>query len=447
MKTNIQLLNDGKQYCVFDIESYNIFSINEFTYDVLRSYLKTLDIASTSEKFDITYTDLQSIIRQLGIKQIDTSAKRFQTKDSFKNISRITLHVANDCNLRCKYCYAHGGSYDKPRDLMTMDTAKRFIEYCTDNFESVQNIVFFGGEPFLNIPVIEYICKEFNALYCAGKISYLPNFGAITNGTIITDKVFSIIEKYFSFLTVSLDGPKEINDTNRVFENGMGSFEKIENFLCKVKEIQNLKITLESTFTRSHIDAGFNHQDIMNFVHENYNLTTTVVDELDLDQENLYGEKMLNPLESPWFIGFLKAIVSKQPETKCPILHSMFAITTDGQIYPCHMDVGSDMLPVSSIWENKDKVTHLLKHSSNYNLKNNPTCDECWAKNLCGGCSHSWFYNSETKSYSDIPQESKCKEVRRIAELTILKICDIRKTPEKWEELLNRFNIKANVVN
>lgn len=443
MKTNIALLENDSQYCVFNIELYEIFGINKFTYDVLSHYIQYLDMEATSALFDISKEELSRILTQIHFSSNSNSTLDANAESSsFRKIQRITLHIANDCNLRCKYCYASGGTYNQSRGLMTPETAVRFVDFCCENFEEVSNIVFFGGEPFLNMPIIELVCELFHKYFDNGKICYLPKFGAITNGTILSDKTFYLIERYFSFLTISIDGPKFINDLNRVFPNGEGSFDRIDKFIKKVKNFPNLQIGIESTFTKSHIKAGHTHESIKNFINSTYNLPVDVVDEIEIDKDVMMQENLDNYLESPWFINILSTIVNKQAETKCPIIHSVFAIAINGDIYPCHMNVGDEMNPVSSIWKNSDVVHNVLENSNEFKLKDNPICLNCWAKNLCGGCSRSWYYDSDKHKYTNIPNSMRCDDFRRIVKLAILKIYVIRKNPILWENLLQKLGIR-----
>ena len=72
-----------------------------------------------------------------GIKNIE---KEIEIKE--RAIHRITLHISNDFNLRCKYCYANGGNYNLHRHLMTKETAKDFYDFCINNFHHIEKIVF-----------------------------------------------------------------------------------------------------------------------------------------------------------------------------------------------------------------------------------------------------------------------------------------------------------------
>lgn len=442
MNTNIVLLNRNSQYCVFNFTTFQIFNISEYLYKLLEHLIKFGDNILTCTEYGIEPQELKTVLTQIGfIPNYVESA--IDTKHSHKrDIVRITLHVSNDCNLRCKYCYANGGAYNNTRSLMTRETASRFVNYCCENFNSVENIVFFGGEPLLNPDIIKTVCQLFRIKYHKGEISKLPKFGAITNGTILTDEIYSLISEYFSFLTISVDGPKEINDINRIYSDGTGSYNSVNKFIHRVKTVQGLKIGIESTFTKDHIDAGYSHSDIQKFFYSEYGLSADVIDEITRDKEILISEDMEKPLESAWFHSFLGAIVRKQAVTKCDILNSIIAVSVNGEIYPCHMNVGDGMKPISSIWESDTKIMDKITHHDNYKLKNSSVCLKCWARNLCGGCSRSWYYNETTHNYSDKPNPDRCREFRRIARLAVLKIAEIRKDKAMWENLLRHYNIK-----
>lgn len=440
MNTNIKLLKDESRQCIFNIDDYSLFDINEFSYNVMSTVLETGDITTTSRKFNLDEKDLSSMLKKIGYREIQNGKEIKDRQQSKRNIQRITLHVSNDCNLRCKYCYASGGGYGKNRGLMTLETARRFVNYCCANFDRVENIVFFGGEPFLNIQIIEFICNYFHEKFKNGEIPYIPKFGAITNGTLNSDKILNVIREYFSFLTVSIDGPKEINDLNRVTKDGSGSFDRIAFFLKNVSIIPKLKINIEATYTSQHIEKGFSREMIKNYFRTSFNLNADIVDEMSLDKSSVAIENLDSPLNSPWFESVLKTIVRKRYETKCQILRNIFAVSIEGDIYPCHMNVGDGMLPVSSIWDSGQELQDAIRHNIAYRLKDNNTCNQCWARNICGGCSRLSFYDPDKKTYRNTPLENHCDDFKKIISKTLLKICEVRKDTSLWSDLLNQVN-------
>lgn len=444
MTANIKLLQSESNYYLFNIDNFGLFDVNKYLYDVISHFIENGNLNETCGLFNTEERELIAVLDKVGYSNSCNSIKNSSKCIIHKAIDRITLHVSNDCNLRCKYCYASGGAYGKSRELMSLQTAERFVDYCCNNIDVVHNIVFFGGEPFLNYPVVEYVCEYFHKKFDCGAIQSLPKFGAITNGTIISPMVFSIIEKYFSFLTVSIDGPREINDKNRVTPSGNGSFVNIHKFLTTVKSMPKLKIGIEATYTEQHIESGYTRDDIKEYFKREYDIKADIVDEMSFDSKNTAITGLEKPLESPWFNSILKTIVRKEHETKCPVMRKMFAVSTDGSIYPCHMNVGDGMAPVATIWGNNNRLEDIVNIDNSYDLKDNEICNQCWVKNICGGCSRKSFYNPVTKRYSNHPIKDRCDDFKNIVEKVLIKICEVRKDPILWKTLLIRVNKQSN---
>ena len=118
--------------------------------DLAFNVLKALQAEQSVEVILHKYADLKGEIEKFlhSLEStFDTKEAEDTSTETTRHIRRITLHVSNDCNLRCKYCYAEGGNYKQERRLMTMETAQMFVDFCCNNFDSIGYIVFFGGEP------------------------------------------------------------------------------------------------------------------------------------------------------------------------------------------------------------------------------------------------------------------------------------------------------------
>jgi len=145
----------------------------------------------------------------------------------------ITFIVTEDCQLRCKYCYIQKkGNNNK----MSLYIAKTSIDYILKNNvlfpEQSVIIEFVGGEPLLEIELIEQISDYFKTqmflLDHPWFNSYRINIS--TNGLLYNDKNvqrYIMKNKYHINLTISLDGNKEKHDLQRVFPDGEGSYLKI----------------------------------------------------------------------------------------------------------------------------------------------------------------------------------------------------------------------------
>lgn len=135
----------------------------------------------------------------------------------------ITFIVTKDCQLACKYCYLVGKN---AKERMTWDVAKKAIDYILENKDFKEESVvwdFIGGEPFLEIELIDRICDyiktEMYRLNHRWFNSYRFSFS--TNGlNYHTDKVQEFIQKNMTHLSVgiTIDGTKEKHDLNRIWK-------------------------------------------------------------------------------------------------------------------------------------------------------------------------------------------------------------------------------------
>jgi uncharacterized protein len=150
-----------------------------------------------------------------------------------ENSRTFTFIVTKNCQLACKYCYLVGKN---DKELLTFAVAKRAIDYilaCRDIFcEDFAVYDFIGGEPLLEIDLIEQICQ-----YLIGRTKSLNHPWAnsyqmriSTNGLLYNSKkVQRFIAKYKSRLAIriSIDGTEKKHDTNRVYKNGKGSYQTV----------------------------------------------------------------------------------------------------------------------------------------------------------------------------------------------------------------------------
>jgi uncharacterized protein len=140
MRTNIKLFKNKTQFCAFNTDNFALYNLNEESYNLLSSINNGEDLQTILQKFEIEQDELNEILKSLNFSKNDEIFRPSLPLQFNKIIGRITLHVSNDCNLRCKYCYASGGSYGAARGLMKIETARRFVDYCCENYETVKHI-------------------------------------------------------------------------------------------------------------------------------------------------------------------------------------------------------------------------------------------------------------------------------------------------------------------
>lgn len=147
----------------------------------------------------------------------------------------VTFVVTDDCNLRCKYCYI---THKKSDNKMDFDTAKIFIDRLleTDEMSYLEAVIleFIGGEPMIEADLIDRIVDYFRlkAFELDHKWYWNYRISICTNGVNYSNsKVQELIRKNHNKIsvTISVDGTKEKHDMQRVFPDGSGSFDKIND--------------------------------------------------------------------------------------------------------------------------------------------------------------------------------------------------------------------------
>lgn len=170
---------------------------------------------------------------------VDYLARLYNDPMIHYKAKEITFQITSSCNLKCSYCYEH----HKRKEVMSLDTGKKIVDYLISEWElddpthyinkNVRCVIFsfIGGEPFLEVELIDDILEYF-LIQCALKhcsLSKGMRVSLSSNGTLYFDpKVQSFLKKYKSFisLTISIDGTKELHDKYRVDYDGNGSFDK-----------------------------------------------------------------------------------------------------------------------------------------------------------------------------------------------------------------------------
>ena len=149
-----------------------------------------------------------------------------EQRDSQNNVKNITFIVTKDCQLACKYCYLVGKN---TQECMSWEIAKQTIDYIFDNesdeifdYESVI-FDFIGGEPFLEIDLIDKICDYIKCELFRREHHWFNSFrfNFSTNGiNYHNEKVQQFIEKNQSHLSIgiTIDGTQQKHDLNRIWK-------------------------------------------------------------------------------------------------------------------------------------------------------------------------------------------------------------------------------------
>ena len=150
--------------------------------------------------------------------------------------------MTQNCNFRCKYCVYSGAenSYQRVHSnkVMNWNTARKAIDFLWEHSIDSKdvNIGFYGGEPLLEFDLIKKAIEYSRKKFMGKEIS----FSMTTNGTLLTEEIIRFLSKNKVQLVISLDGAKEINDENRVFKNGSGTYDRVIRKIDLIKQIDSV---------------------------------------------------------------------------------------------------------------------------------------------------------------------------------------------------------------
>ena len=400
---------------VMDIHSGSIHILDDVAYEIVDD-VSVLPAQAVIEKYQerFTETELLEAIEELELLKKEDM---LYTPDLYEEfvpaflerepvVKALCLHVAHDCNLACKYCFAGEGEYHGERGMMSLEVAKDAIDFIIENSKHRKNIEidFFGGEPLMNFEVVK------------GTVEYAKlrekeadkhfRFTMTTNGVLLDDEIIDYLNENMYNVVLSLDGRPEVNDHMRPTPNGKGSYEIIlPKFKKLVEKRKGKQYYLRGTFTHHNLDfaedvkhiveEGFKEVSVEPVVapsHMPYALQETDIEGLCKEYEML-AKYLLSETKQGKHFNFFHFMIDLEGG---PCVHKRLAgcgsgteylaVTPNGDLYPCHQFVGMSEFKMGDV---KGGVTNLELRSKfeKCNVYSKDECRDCWAKLHCsGGC-------------------------------------------------------------
>ncbi|MBD5550898.1 MAG: thioether cross-link-forming SCIFF peptide maturase [Lachnospiraceae bacterium] len=375
-------------------------------------------------------------------------ANRLYTKDIYKNyifdfknrktvVKALCLHIAHDCNLACKYCFAEEGEYHGRRALMTFEVGKKALDFLVANSGNRVHLEvdFFGGEPLMNWQVVKDLVAYGRSLEEPFHKKF--RFTLTTNGVLLNDEILEFCNKEMANIVLSVDGRKEIHDLMRPFRGGQGSYDMVVPKYQKVAESRGqMNYYVRGTFTRNNLDfskdvlhladLGFKQISVEPVVAEKteeYAIREEDIPVILEEYDNLAKEIIRYKKEGKGFNFFHFMIdleggpcVAKRL-SGCGSGTEYLAVTPWGDFYPCHQFVGQEEFLMGNVDEGILR-TDIRDNFKECNVYAKEKCKDCFAKFYCsGGCAaNSYnFHGSITDTY-----EIGCELQRKRIECAIM---------------------------
>lgn len=341
-----------------------------------------------------------------------------------KTIKKLVLIMTNSCNLNCVYCYAHGGTYQKKAKTISKDVLIKIFDFLKSNSIKINELQFLGGEPLLaskEIKIVFDLLEKYNI--------YPKNISMVTNFTYLPDWIIEHLIKWNVYITVSIDGEKDINDLLRKNLYSKSTYELILKNINLFRKKGGIISCAEATYTKVHQTKNFSKINVIESIKNNLNIKDVVINDAinsgnfsnsnifidNRSDDNFIDKTHLQP-DDVFFIQKL-FFTKTSPVHVCSAGSEMLTIFPDGDIYPCQLLI-SDKYKIGNINSFPEEISNYLrkvkKNKLDYKIEFN-TCKDCIARNICKMC----LANKELSK-----KENLCSGIRKNMLINLNKIIE-----------------------
>lgn len=426
---------------VLDVNSGSVHVVDDVTYDVINLFEeKSYDeiVLELSNKYNAEeirecYDEVKALKDEEMLFTEDIYEKYITDFKKRKTVVKaMCLHIAHDCNLACKYCFAEEGEYHGRRALMSLEVGKKALDFLVANSGNRVNLEvdFFGGEPLMNWDVVKELVIYGRSLEEKNNKKF--RFTLTTNGVLLNDDIMEFANKEMANVVLSLDGRKVVNDNMRPFRNGKGSYDLIVPKFQKFAESRGDKsYYVRGTFTRENLDfsedvkhfadLGFKHMSIEPVVggeDEPYAIREEDLPKIMEEYDKLALEYIKRAKEGNGFNFFHFMIDLNQGPcvakrlSGCGSGTEYLAVTPWGDFYPCHQFVGEEKFLMGNVYDGITR-TDIQDNFKLCNVYAKEKCRKCFARYYCsGGCAaNSYKFHGNINDAYDIGCEMERKRV------------------------------------
>ncbi len=444
-----QYKNNGYNI-VLDVNSGSVHVVDDVVYDVIPVVEDAIGQKAEEETLaDTVVNSLKDRYSEADLKEALFEVLELKkegllyTEDIYENyitdfkkretvVKALCLHIAHDCNLACKYCFAEEGEYHGRRALMSFEVGKKALDFLVKNSGNRVNLEvdFFGGEPLMNWQVVKDLVNYGRSLEKQNNKKF--RFTLTTNGILLNDEIMEFLNREMSNVVLSIDGRKEINDLMRPYRGGQGSYDTIVPKFKKVAESRNqTNYYVRGTFTRNNLDfaedvmhladLGFQQisvEPVVAMPEDDYALRKEDIPKI-LEEYDRLAVELLKRRKEGRGVNFFHFMIDLKGGpcvakrlSGCGSGTEYLAVTPWGDFYPCHQFVGKEEFLMGNVDEGITR-TDIRDEFKTCNVYAREKCRNCFARFYCsGGCAaNSYNFHGSINDAYDLGCELQRKRI------------------------------------
>jgi uncharacterized protein len=370
---------------------------NQSTLKFLNIFQRARTLADGLSHFGLPLTEINDVQGLIGLGLLEKVGQKYESKQSQTKALTAWLHVTNDCNLRCPYCYVQ-----KTPDPMEVEIGQQSIDavfrsVIVQGYRQVK-LKYAGGEATLNFHLVLLLHKYAQRL--ADKYNLALDGVVLSNGVALTNRMIEELRENNIRLMISLDGVGDQHDSQRPFVNGHGSFNQVEKTLARLVAhnfIPSISITVSNRnllglpeVVSFVLKRGLPFT--LNFYRENE--CSASFNDLAYDDEQIIiaMKKAFAVIEAnlpPYsLLGTLvdRARLNALHNKPCGVGDSYMVINQNGGIGKCHMEMESTITDITA----RDPLKLIREDQiglQNLSVEEKEGCKDCeWRYWCAGGC-------------------------------------------------------------
>lgn len=471
-RPNIHLFRTCGKCYVYDVCNNVILRITVEAYQYLNEVMKHgMESVSELKENKLVHKLVKEGFLQSHSVETIKHPMNDQVEDLLNNdLHMLTLQVTQNCNLRCKYCIYSGSYVNRQHNnkRMSFEIAKKAIDYYIRHSSQMKKLRFgfYGGEPTLEIDLISRCVEYINNNAFGREIEY----NLTTNATILNKKILDFLVNNNFYLTISLDGPEDIQNKNRVFAGSdKGSFDSVMQSVVYITEnypqyMDNVHFNMvmnpedgyrESSdfFINDKRVRGFyvtateqndvNYKESINNTEKYY--INKAYEQFRLIYSSFRNKKSgISPLVAGYLVDIKKTIADElkqdssgfkvgHPGGPCvPGLQRLF-VDVEGNFYPCErVNETSEIMRIGNVDIGivGDKVKTLL----NVGRITEDSCKKCWAFRFCISCA---VYAEDGDKLSSQKRLLRCSAIKNSVQARFKEYCVLKDLGFRFADLEN----------